>query len=276
MTHLVDILIPTYNRPAALAVTLTSLAFQEFDRFRVVISDQTRDYNVADAGEVKASVRVLEARGHPVEIHKHLPSRGMAEQRNFLLEQAQAPYALFLDDDLILEPYVTGLMLDLLRSEGCGFAGSAVIGLSFTEDIRPHEQAVEFWEGPVQPETVRPDTPEWERYRLHNAANVYHLQQRLGASPAQPRKYKVAWVGGCVLYNVQKLRSVGGFSFWKDLPANHCGEDVLAQQRVMAAYGGLGVLPSGVYHQELPTTVPDRQHNAPRILNLNIHHHMLG
>ncbi|MCY7273242.1 MAG: hypothetical protein LH702_05725 [Phormidesmis sp. CAN_BIN44] len=95
--------------------------------------------------------------------------------------------------------------------------------------------------------------PEWERWRLHNAANLYHLQQQLGITLERSRKYRVAWVGGCVVYDTEKLRSVGGFQFWRDLPTNHCGEDVFAQQRVMSRYGGCGLIPSGVYHQELET-----------------------
>ncbi|MGV0026026.1 hypothetical protein [Phormidesmis priestleyi] len=68
------------------------------------------------------------------------------------------------------------------------------------------------------------------------------------------------------MYDAQKLRTVGGFNFWQDLPSDHCGEDVMAQQRVMAQYGGCGLIPSGVYHQELPTTIVDRSINAPIVL----------
>src|SRR5690606_20923982 len=38
---IVDVLIPTYGRPAALAVTMTSLCAQTLRPFRVVVSDQT-------------------------------------------------------------------------------------------------------------------------------------------------------------------------------------------------------------------------------------------
>lgn len=262
----IDLLIPTYCRPAALAVTLTSLIAQTWRDFRVVISDQTEDSDPVATGEVQAVIRVLRARGHVVEVHKHLPRRGIAEQRQFLLDRATAPYALFIDDDLILEPYVVEQMLTAIREEGCGFVGSAFIGLSFINDIRPHEQAIAFWEEPVQPEIVKPDTPQWERWRLHNAANLYHVQQRLGLTPEQGRKYRVAWVSGCVLYDTAKLRDVGGFSFWRELPPNHCGEDVLAQQRVMARYGGCGIIPSGAYHQEVATTIVERGLPADKII----------
>jgi hypothetical protein len=69
-----------------------------------------------------------------------------------------------------------------------------------------------------------------------------------------------------VLYDRAKLDAVGGFDFWRDLPAAHCGEDVVAERRVMARFGGAGILPSGAYHLESPTTVPDREHNASNLL----------
>ena len=268
MSAMVDVLIPTCERPAALAVTLSSLIAQTWRDFRLVISDQTQDYDVAEEGVVKAVLNVLRAHGHGVEVFKHLPHRGMAEQRQFLLNRVEAPYALYLDDDLILEPYVINNLVLAIQQESCGFVGCAVIGLSYMDDVRPDQQTIEFWDGPVLPEAVHHGTPEWERYRLHNAANLYHVQQHLQLNPMQPRKYKVAWVGGCVLYDTSKLHSVGGFTFWEELPRQHCGEDVLAQLRVMARYGGCGLIPSGVYHQELPTTVPDRRVNAPEVLDL--------
>lgn len=263
-----DVLIPTYGRPAALAVTLTSLIGQTFRDFRVVISDQTEEDNPFATGEVQAVIRLLRIRGHAVATLKHLPRRGMAEHRQFLLDQARAPYALFVDDDVILEPFVIEQILKVIEAEKCGFVGSALIGSSFLDDFRPEEQKVEFWEGPVLPEEVRPGTPEWERWRLHNAANVYHLQERLGLTPEKTRRYRVAWVGGCVMYDADKLRRVGGFEFWRELPREHSGEDVLAQLRIMARYGGCGILPSGVHHQELPTTVEDRSVDAPKELAL--------
>jgi GT2 family glycosyltransferase len=268
MTARIDVLIPTYRRTSALAVTLTSLCAQTFRDFRVVISDQTEDEATFLAPEVRAPIRVLRAHGQLVEVHRHLPRRGLAEHRQSLLDRATAPYALFLDDDLILEPDVLERMQHAIVRERCGFVGQAVIGLSYLDDRRPHEQYVEWWEGDVSPETVRPDSTAWLRHKLHNAANLYHVQQALGLRPGEYRAYRVAWIGGCVMYTTSILRAVGGFQFWRELPPSHCGEDVLAQLRVMARFGGCGIVPSGVYHQELPTTVPDRTIDAPRVLNL--------
>jgi glycosyltransferase involved in cell wall biosynthesis len=265
-----DVLIPTFNRAAALAVTLTSLCAQTRRApggvpFRVVVSDQS-EVSVESSGEVRAVLAVLRTQGHRVELLRHLPRRGLAEQRSFLLEHCRAEHALFLDDDLLLEPWVIEQMTHTLEREGCGFVGSAVIGLSYVHDLRPHEQHVEFWSGPVQPERVDPGSPAWARHLLHNAANVWHVQRALDLSPQAAHAYKIAWVGGCVLYDANMLRAVGGFDFWTELPHEHCGEDVLAQLRVMARFGGCGVLPSGAYHLELPTTVPNREVDAALVL----------
>jgi glycosyltransferase involved in cell wall biosynthesis len=258
-----DVLIPTYRRPAALAATLACLSCQTLPQFRVVISDQGDGLEAASAPEVAAVIRLLRARGHPVETHRHLPRRGMAEQRAFLLAQSRAPYACFLDDDVLLEPDLLERLLGAIERERCGFIGSAVIGLSYVDDHRPADERIELWDGPIQPERVEPGGAGWARHRLHDAANLYHLQRRLGIRPDDARCYKVAWVGGCVLYDVAKLRACGGFEFWTDLPAEHVGEDVLAQLRVMARFGGGGLIPSGAYHQELPTTLGDRRTDAP-------------
>lgn len=273
MAALVDLLIPTYNRYTALAVTLTSLIAQAFRDFRIIISDQSMPDPTADSPEVQAVVNVLRTHGNEVVFLRNLPRRGMAQQRQFLLENATAPYVLYLDDDVVLESYVLRNLVQTIQEQACGFVGSALAGLTYLNDERPEQQQIEFWDGMVKPEVVRPGLPSWGRHRLHNAANIYHLAQRLELSPDHPRLYKIAWIGGCVLYDTALLRSVGGFLFWKELPDVHAGEDVLAQLRVMDFYGGCGLIPSGVYHLQLPTTIPDRQVDAPKFSSIEVEKH---
>jgi hypothetical protein len=136
----------------------------------------------------------------------------------------------------------------------------APIGLSHADDVRPHEQAIEFWDGPVEPEEFVFDTVPWMRHKVHNAANPLHLGSRYASQ--ETRLYKVAWIGACVLYDRAMLVDAGGFSWWNELPDEHCGEDVLAELLVMRRFGGCGILPSGAYHLELPTTVQDRRFNT--------------
>ncbi|MFL6127810.1 MAG: glycosyltransferase family 2 protein [Mycobacteriales bacterium] len=256
----VDVLVPTRDRPDALAVTLAGLAAQSVTGFRVVVSDQSEREPAISAPAVQAMLRVLRQRGCAVRTGRHLPARGLAEHRAHLLSQARAPYLLTLDDDVWLEPDALATLLEAIGELRCGFVGMSVIGLSYAADVRPHEHAAyEAWDGPVRPERVRKGTPGWERWRLHNAANPLHLAGRRGLRSGWSA-YKVAWVAACVLYDRAALLDCGGFDFWTDVgePA-HCGEDVVAQLRVMERYGGAGLLPSRAYHLELPTTVPDRR-----------------
>jgi GT2 family glycosyltransferase len=265
----IDVLVPTCNRPAALAVTLATLGSQSWPLLRIVIADQSDRADACARAEVLAVLRYLRATGRIVDTFRRLPRRGMAEQRAFLLAQARARFCLFVDDDVILEPGLVERLYAVIRKERCGFVGSALHGLSYLGQHRPAQEAVEFWNGPVVPEAVRPGTPAWTRHHLHSAANLFHVQARLGSADGT-RCYKVAWVGGCVLFDTALLRAAGGFDFWRELPPQHCGEDVLAQQRVMARFGGCAILPSGAYHMELPTTVTARAVDAPYVLPLDV------
>lgn len=262
----VDVLVPTCNRPCALAVTLALLSAQTFRDFRLVISDQSDGPDTFGKPEVQAVLRLLAATGREVLALRHLPRRGMAEQRAFLLSRATAPYCLFLDDDVILENDVLARMHRAIMDQQCGFVGSALHGMSYIDDVRPHQQYIEFWDGRVQPERVTPGSPAWARHHLHSAANLFHVQAKLGLTRETTRLYRIAWIGGCVLFDTQKLRDAGSFDFWTELPEAHCGEDVLAQLRVMERFGGCGMIPSGAYHMELPTTVTSREVDAPKVL----------
>ena len=263
---IVDVLVPTCNRPCALAITLTALAAQTLRAIRIIVSDQSDHEGLFAQPEVAAVLRFLSASGITVQTWRHMPHAGMAEHRAFLLSLVVAPYCLFLDDDVLIESDLVERLHRMLVAQRCGFVGSAVHGLSYLDVARPHQQRIELWDGPVVPETVSPGSVAWERHHLHSAANLFHVQRQLGLTAGSARAYRVAWVGGCVLFDTAKLRAAGGFDFWPQLPAEHCGEDVLAQMRVMAQFGGCGMIPSGAYHMELPTTVTTRQIDAPKVL----------
>ncbi len=264
-----QVLVPTCDRTAELATTLSGLAAQIEADFGVVVSDQGAE-PAGDAPAVRAMVSVLRAQGRHVRLERHLPRRGLAEQREYLLSLVTAPEVLYLDDDVWLEPGMVTRLHEALQSSGCGFVGAAVQGLSYLDDRRPHEVgSFELWCGPPVPEAVQPGAPGFERWRLHNAANLVHVASELDIPEGGWRLYKVAWVGGCVLFDRERLVSVGGFSFWPLLPAAHAGEDAVAQARVMAAFGGAGLIPSGAVHLEAPTTVPDRGTEARDVVSLD-------
>ncbi len=267
----VDVLIPTCDRPAELAVTLAGLAAQGNPVFRVVISDQSQNVPAWQHPAAAAMIRVLRAQGREVISLRHLPRRGMAEHRQFLLEQSHADKALFLDDDVWLEPGALECMSAALDQLRCGFVGMAPQGLSYLDEKRPEQtRHFEAWNGPVRPERVRPKSPGFGRWALHSAANLSHVSAELGLLPDEWLPYRVAWLGGCVMYRREALQAAGGFTFWERLPPEHSGEDVLAQWFVMEKFGAAGILPAGAVHLESPTTLPDRRVEAhERILGAN-------
>ncbi|GGS30934.1 glycosyltransferase family 2 protein [Actinokineospora fastidiosa] len=257
-----DVLVPTCDRPVELATTLAGLAAQDAE-FGVVVSDQSTGDPGWDTPSARAMAAVLRERGCPVRFLRHVPRRGVAEHRAFLLDQSRARYVLFLDDDVWLAPGTVTRLRTAIETLGCGLVGAAVQGLSYLDDVRPDELApYEEWTGAPEPERIEPGSPGWRRWTLHNAANPAHLARGLGLRPGEWRAYKIAWVGGCVLFDRAELLASGGFGFWRDLPPRHCGEDVVAQWRVMARAGGAGILPSGAVHLESPTTIPDRENEA--------------
>src|SRR5579883_665493 len=133
-----DVLIPTYRRKAALATTLAGLFGQTFRDFDIIIADQTETAEIVTAPEIETLRRAFALHDQRVTYLHRLARRGMAEQRHFLLSQARAPYVLYLDDDLLLEPEAVERMLKVIKQQGCGFVGMAPIGLSHVDDLRPH------------------------------------------------------------------------------------------------------------------------------------------
>ena len=249
----VDVLLPTYNRLSSLIMTLTGVAEQTWRDLHVIVADQS-ERSVENEQVIQTLCRVIEVRGGSVEWHTRPSVHGIAEQRDFMLKQATADALLYLDDDVLMEPKVIERMLATLNAEQCGFVGAFPSGLSHRDDVRPQQHIIEYWDGPVLPEVVEPDSPQWERWQLHRAANLYHVT--LSVPPGQlPRLYKVAWVASCVMYDRAKLLEVGGFSFWQRLPRWHSGEEVLVQNLLMRRWGGCAMLPSGAWYSQVPTTV---------------------
>jgi glycosyltransferase involved in cell wall biosynthesis len=262
-----DVLIPTYGRPDALAVVLTSLLGQRVAPTQVFVSDQSEDGSATTSPLVAGVVRVLRQRGVEARLLHHPTGQGVAENRQFLLEQATTDYVLYLDDDIVLEPEAIERLVSAMGELRCGAVGLAMTGLSHHADVRPGEQeSFEPVEPPVNPERVRKDGPGWERWRLHNAANPTHLGERLGYGPRTPgarwTAYKVAWVAGCVLFDRSVLLDAGGFDFWPQLGRHGYGEDVAAQLRVMERAGAVGLLPTAANHLELPSSLSVRERDA--------------
>ena len=88
-----SVIVPTYNRPAALARTLKALSGMDFptDRFQIV---------VVDSGTTDSEVERL-ARSHGAQ-YSHCPDRGVAVARNHGAGVASGELLLFVDDDIVV------------------------------------------------------------------------------------------------------------------------------------------------------------------------------
>ena len=79
-----DILLPTCNRLESLVMTLAGVAGQSLADLHVVVADQS-DVPAESVHVLRSLRRVITARGGSVEWHYRAPSRGICEQRDFLL-----------------------------------------------------------------------------------------------------------------------------------------------------------------------------------------------
>lgn len=263
----VDVLLPTCDRPAALAVVLTALLGQTSDpglpSLRVIVADQSVQ-PVADDPVVAGVLRVLRYTGVDVLVLRRPRRLGIAENRQALLDAAAAEVLVCLDDDVVLAPGALCRGLGALVRHDAGLVGLAAAGLSHLHDVRPQEWAsFERVTGRPGSERVRKDTPGWARWRLHNAANSAHLAERHPPGAGEEvTAYRIAWSAGCWLARRADVLAVGGWAFWTDLPREHRAEDLVVQLRLQDRRGAVGVLPSGAFHLELPTTLARRDADA--------------
>jgi len=80
----IDVLVPTRNRPTELATTLAGLAAQDHP-FDVLVSDQSDGQASFDTPPAAALLRVLAGHGRRIRTTRHLPRRGLAEHRAAML-----------------------------------------------------------------------------------------------------------------------------------------------------------------------------------------------
>jgi hypothetical protein len=242
---IVDVLIPATGPPASLAATLSALANQRYPSFRVMATRPPLDEAVE---ELSGLVGVLKAGGHAVRlVDAQAPGRDGGRVQT-LLDLAAAEYVLVMDDGIFLEVDLLGRLVGGLRVSGGAFLGSSVVDLRFRDEHRPDEEVIEFWDGPVRPEEIGVDSPAWARRKIHRGANLQHLRERLPRT--RDRLYHVADIGGCVLYDTAKLRSVGGFRPLGDHgrhPSIPLSTTSATQLRLLDRYGGAGLFPSGAY-----------------------------
>lgn len=115
MTPRLSIVVPTFNRSAMLVRLLDSIAASQVGSLEIetiVVDDGSSDDTAERIAEVPIPVVLL-----------HQPNRGPAAARNLGWRTASSPLILFLDDDVVLDPFA----LQRLVAEGDEAAGTGAI-----------------------------------------------------------------------------------------------------------------------------------------------------
>ncbi|MBI2777764.1 MAG: hypothetical protein HYX57_10960 [Chloroflexi bacterium] len=272
---IVDVVIPAARSTAGLGATLASLAAQRYPAFRATVDISP---GLEAGASLDALVRLLEARGHPAHLEASA-SGGGGPIRDLNRLRGSAPYLLVVEEGVFLEPDLIGRLVAAMRSTPSGFVGSSAVSLDARSERAARGPAgISFWDGPVRPEVLS-EAAQAERRRLHRGASLQDLRERLPRT--RDRLYRIADIDGCVLYDTEKLRSVGGFPAVEPGSADHRAGDVgsglpdpgqgVVQRRLLARHGGAGLFPSGAFRlvpavaMAAPTVLGDAGGDRPAV-----------
>ncbi len=129
----VDLLVTTYRRAADVARLLDNLRAQRYAPFRLQVFDGSPDTETASV------VEAFRARhGEPYPLVYHRTPSGMTRQRNIAVDHACGEIAIFLDDDVELEPDYLEVVVRVFEQDphgtiaglnGFDHNGSAILGV---------------------------------------------------------------------------------------------------------------------------------------------------
>src|SRR5690606_21282995 len=89
----VSVVIPTINRAEVLVDTVKDLLAQDFDRYEIIVVDQSDEIN-------QTVVELLRESPVPARYFKADNFRGLPQARNFGWQQARHDIVLYIDDDI--------------------------------------------------------------------------------------------------------------------------------------------------------------------------------
>jgi len=126
---LIDVIVPTLNRPEHVLNLLQDLSSQSIVPSRVIIIEQSPN------GEPSVLDDVVQ-RHWPFEVkHRHVTGMGVCRARNLGLQEVQGDWALLLDDDLRLPPHLISYLLKIASA----YVVDVVTAGIYLSHQNPHE-----------------------------------------------------------------------------------------------------------------------------------------
>lgn len=145
---LVSVVVPSYNRPAALLDSLTSIERQTYSNVEVVVVDDASERAVNEVVDENSF-------SYPITVIRHEENRGASTARNTGIDRSNGEFVAFLDDDDIWEPRKIEKQIDRLR-EASDDVGVVYTGMRFvSEDGNSLRTHVEKVEGDVTKELLK-------------------------------------------------------------------------------------------------------------------------
>ncbi len=106
----ITVAIPTYNREEVLIGTICDVLAQDFHDLELIVIDQSKQHN-------DETLAALEAIQDPRFRYFKTTPPSVTAARNFALEQSQAPYIIFLDDDVRLDKGLVKAFIETFREK---------------------------------------------------------------------------------------------------------------------------------------------------------------
>jgi glycosyltransferase involved in cell wall biosynthesis len=182
-TKALGIVIPTYNRSAALLECLAHLEGQTFQDFEIVIVD---DGSTDDTPE---RLRAYQASSRLCVRFVRQRNGGPAKARNRAISMLQSPLCLMLGDDIFASPTLVQQHVQLHQDE----ANIGVAGLGLTRWSTSGQRVTPFmrWldEGNVQfayPRLLAGDNPTWSHFYTSNLSVKTELLRRFAFNEEFP------------------------------------------------------------------------------------------
>jgi N-acetylglucosaminyl-diphospho-decaprenol L-rhamnosyltransferase len=245
---IVDVVIPTYDARDVVIECLEHLEGDDAIAARIVVDDVSSDDTGAAVRDRFEDVRVLELEEH----------RGLAHALNAGASLGDAPYVLFMNNDLIAEPGAVGRLAEALAADPEAVsAGPRLIdaGTGATQDgYRPRDYP-----------TLATLVVRWlgiERLWRANPWSGGHIRSRLGDDEVTRVDRQPA--GACLLVDRDAYERIGGWDegywFWY--------EDVDFSLRLGALGPALWVGTATLLHEGMHSTSSWPKHEQHRRLYL--------